>query len=223
MLSGLFWLMSSSDFERRVVLVGETGAGKSTVGNRLVRWTNESEPFLVGNSFESVTKNVECYRGTFVEVCDTPGLGATEDFTFPDLTHGMIYVHNAEQPRMTKAAKKSLKLAARALGEEQLSRRLLVVVTRSTGSRIFRDRLNAALCRKIPSLCQNPAVVAFAGTRSSVLDFATLTPLRFRRTVADWLYSLPENPLNTSKVSTAPRDRTGECQIALEECRLRCL
>lgn len=47
--------------EHRLFLIGETGAGKSSFGNRLLR----NISFAVGDGYESVTKAVSCQRGTF--------------------------------------------------------------------------------------------------------------------------------------------------------------
>lgn len=208
----------SAEPRPRIVLLGEVGAGKSTLGNRLVALAgSRARPFTVGEGFDAATQNVTCFATKRIEVCDTPGFGDESGRQFVDEivarpTHGIVYVHNANQPRMTKASKRALKLAFGGVDMD----RLLVAVTRSVGSRLFVERLAEAMCRRLGACDARPKVV-FAGARNPLVDVPTLVSFRFRARVTAWLRGLATmEPIRLAASSLSSDQRAPS---KLEACR----
>lgn len=219
---------------RRIMFIGETGAGKSTTGNRVVSWySKQRQPFATGDGMDSVTRSISCIETDLVEVCDSPGFGDDRtkesdvaSWLLDELarrpTHGLVYVHNARHPRMTRGVKRALKFALSKLVDENLGARLLVAVTRSTGSRLFATNLAAALCQRFDTFCATKPIVVFVGTRNPLLDLPTLTPLRFRAKFHAWLLELNTTaPIRFATIDdTAVRNETSllACKAAFERC-----
>lgn len=177
----------------KVLLLGEAGAGKSTTGNFLLG----RRAFEVGGGLEAVTTSVECV-GEDLVVCDSPGFGESNPQILAHV-HGLVYVHNAKQVRMTRGSRHALRVLA-----PIDPRRVLFVFTRSSGSRPFLSAFHEAVCKRVASYCGN-TTVAFAGTRT-VLDIVLLTKVRLRRRVRRWLEHLPEDPIfvNTTHEKKCP-------------------
>lgn len=113
----------------RYVIVGETGAGKSTLGNALLG----RREFVVGDDFDAVTTETRCAANARFELCDTPGFndaGRADDAlaaailgSCANASAGIIYVHNARSPRLSRAARKALRLVFDGLGDDGASNR----------------------------------------------------------------------------------------------------
>lgn len=104
-----------------VILLGETGVGKSTLGNALL---GSDGVFVEGGGINSVTRGVSVHKmgyGSFtLTVMDTPGLNDTagQDSTIAAIVQegaaviqdciAFIYVFNATSPRLGDASKAAL-------------------------------------------------------------------------------------------------------------------
>ena len=179
---------------RRVFLMGETGAGKSTLGNVLLGGGH----FRVGDGYEGVTQEVQCvtgrsFGGRPLEVCDTPGLNdesksdeATALMVASALASrpadAVVYVHNARVLRLTRAARKAMKRVV-ALFPGEAADRVLFAFTRATGlSAASKRALGELLCAKLDkSFCHRPPAMAFAGLQNKFIDLATFVDFRLKR------------------------------------------
>ena len=150
-----WWFSRSSDNDvvslssRSVLLIGVTGAGKSTIGNVLL---GKDAVFEVGHTIESQTSKVSMAQSLLfgnrasrmsVSVIDSGGLGDTEgrDEDFLDDiasylrnnggVHGVVYVHNACEQRLSYQSRKTLRLALDTLTKDksELRNRLGLVLT----------------------------------------------------------------------------------------------
>lgn len=155
-----FWIFASllslakAQPLKKVIVIGETGAGKSHLCNVLTG----TEVFEVGHAVEhSCTSHTSSYSGYLfgepssgmhLTVTDTGGLGdtANRDEDFLDQiaarvraqggVHGIIYVHNTCRMRLDRQARESLHAMAATLtnnnGKEALGQRLAFVFTHCT-------------------------------------------------------------------------------------------
>lgn len=108
--------------KKRLIMLGVTGGGKSTLGNTLL----DREAFKVGHTLDSCTTEIVYGDGYLfgssndygvpIYVSDTGGLGDSEgrDEEFVDDiaahvramkgVHGFVYVHNACETRLSEQA-----------------------------------------------------------------------------------------------------------------------
>ena len=171
----------SAQQRKSILILGETGAGKSTFGNELLG----KDEFMVGHGLDSCTediKSVETYlfgdpaAEQKIIVSDSGGLGDSEgrDEEFLDDIasyirsqngiHGVVYVQNACQTRMNKQTQDSLKAMVATLtnleSQEELRNRLTIVLTQCTDPTrrvLWQAKLLAELCNKF-QLCNVPLV-----------------------------------------------------------------
>ncbi|KAJ1457494.1 P-loop containing nucleoside triphosphate hydrolase protein [Pelagophyceae sp. CCMP2097] len=220
----------------RLYLVGESGAGKSTLGNSLLG----RRAFETGGGFDAVTTRVECFKAVYggfdLEVCDTPGFndGTQTDGEIAAAIvgamrakppHGVVYVHDARQTRLSRATRKALQhvlAPLTAVGAARVFPRMAFVLTRSTGvldRRPWRGELHKLLCRKY-LLCGGADAlrIVFAGHRRPS-DGLTLVRPRFAASMRAWLRALDE-PLDVA--APPPRAEDAEdadaCTRALAVC-----
>ena len=167
---------------KNLIMLRETGAGKSTLGNTLVG----KEVFKVGDDLEACTDSVSAFDAFLfgdaeaainMNVSDTAGLcdPRHRDDEFLDQfaahlrsqggTHGIIYVQDSCVRRMNACVLKSLKAIVETLTEagkpENLNGRLAVLMTGRCTDLItqqkFENKLPDILCRNY-RVCGVPLV-----------------------------------------------------------------
>ena len=166
---------------KHLLLIGQTGAGKSSLGNEMVGL----DFFEVGHSLDSCTSTISKSDNVFlfgdpstkckISVSDTGGLGDSEgrDDTFLDQlalhirkdegVHGIGYVHNAGTERLDKHAKDTLRTMVATLttpeSREELSKRLSIIVTKCNrvSFMLKYSTLSTFLCKEM-KLCNVPLI-----------------------------------------------------------------
>jgi GTP-binding protein EngB required for normal cell division len=78
--------MSSRSKEKKVLLFGKTGEGKSTIGNMLVSGNLDAPKFPMGDGMAGVTSTATEERGRGYHVVDTVGLGEETESERKDAT-----------------------------------------------------------------------------------------------------------------------------------------
>ena len=128
----------------KVVLIGETGVGKSQLGNFIL----QNECFKIGNSKNSETEILsEGYShldGMNVTIVDTPGLNDTgskdeeimnlivKKFQEDNSIDGIILVYSFRVPRRVQKHQELVNNLIKLFGKDLLEKRLKVIFTNST-------------------------------------------------------------------------------------------
>ena len=128
----------------KVVLIGETGVGKSQLGNFILH----KEFFKVGDHDISETDRISedktCIEGMNVTIVDTPGLNDTESrdeqimdkivekFQSDNSIDGIILVYSFRKPRRVQKHKELVNNLIRIFGKDLLEERLKVIFTNSS-------------------------------------------------------------------------------------------
>ena len=134
--------MSVNDI--KIMLIGETGVGKSQLGNFLL----QKEFFKVGHTDESETEKISEYSSNIgnmrVTIIDTPGLNDTlgrdeqnmnlivEKFQNDSSIDGMILVYSYKNSKKILKHQELLKNLITIFGEDLLKKRLKVIITNRT-------------------------------------------------------------------------------------------
>ena len=136
----------------RLVLIGETGIGKSKLGNFILQNKNV---FKVGNTCKSETKSIIEQKSIVddmdLTIIDTPGLNDTDccdneimdiiisKFQEDKLIDGIILVYSFTKTRKVDKDKELIKNLITIFGEDILRLRLKVIVTNRTFGPEFED------------------------------------------------------------------------------------
>jgi len=128
----------------KVVLIGETGVGKSQLGNFIL----QNECFKTGNGKNSETETLsEGYShldGMNVTIVDTPGLNDTgskdeeimnlivKKFQEDNSIDGIILVYSFRDPRRVQKHQELVNNLIKLFGKDLLEKRLKVIFTNST-------------------------------------------------------------------------------------------
>lgn len=146
--------------EIKIVLIGETGIGKSQLGNFIL---NKKGEFEVGNDFNSKTKDITEKTSyiddkrmnieMMVTIVDTPGLSDTNcddskimdkiisKFENDDKIDGIVLVYSYKKPRKVQKDKELINNIKKMFGEDILKVRLKVVFTNySTGEEFEEEK-----------------------------------------------------------------------------------
>ena len=134
--------MSANDI--KIMLIGETGVGKSQLGNFLL----QKEFFKVGHNKKSETDKISEGSSNIgnmrVTIIDTPGFNDTlgrdeqnmnlivEKFQNDSLIDGMILVYSYKGPRKVPKHEELLKNLITIFGKDLLENRLKVIITNRT-------------------------------------------------------------------------------------------
>jgi len=121
----------------KLVLIGETGVGKSQLGNFILK----KEVFSVGNNTNSISENISIIGDKQVTIVDTPGLDAANlndydimeqiisKFQDDKAIDGIILIYSFKKQRKTKKDQELIKHIKKIFGEDILKTRLKVIIT----------------------------------------------------------------------------------------------
>ena len=121
----------------KLVLIGETGVGKSQLGNFILK----KEVFSVGNNTNSISENISIIGDKQVTIVDTPGLDAANlsdydimeqiisKFQEDKAIDGIILVYSFKKKKKTKKDQELIKNLKKIFGEDILKTRLKVIIT----------------------------------------------------------------------------------------------
>ena len=133
----------------KLVLIGETGVGKSQLGNFILK----KEAFGVGKNTNSISENISIIGDKQITIVDTPGLNASNltdydvmeqiisKFQNDKAIDGIILVYSFKKKIKTKKDEELIENLKKIFGEDILKTRLKVIITNCpTGEEFDNDK-----------------------------------------------------------------------------------
>jgi len=213
---------------KRLIMIGQTGSGKSTLGNTLLA----TDKFKVCHDIDSCTAKVQIEKGFLfgkndtsstgipVTVSDTGGLGDTEDrdedfvddvashMRFVGGFHGILFVFNACDTRLHAQARSALKTLVNTLtsndNKYQIAPRLSIVMTQCTLSpkRLLWENLPTKLCELL-ELCDVPLhwYDDYGSINLSAVRSMMGIKASWKDEFTEWVQKLPQTPMDVPSES----------------------
>ena len=134
----------------KLILVGETGVGKSQLGNFILK----KEVFVVGKNTNSISENISIIGDKRVTIVDTPGLNDTNSRDYDIMEQiiakfqndraidGIILVYSFNKARKTQKDQELITNLKKIFGEDILKTRLKVIITNSSTGEEFDNEKN---------------------------------------------------------------------------------
>jgi hypothetical protein len=203
-----------------MLMIGNTGAGKSALGNRILSLKGASQ-FVEYEGAESGTNITESKTSTWnaTDCCitDTPGLNSSEGIDAPHMKqmveyikenlkkgiHGFILVFNSQSPRFDESLKKMIRLYISLINSHDFWTHMAMVFTRcyaavpmtngATKAAEYTKILQGMYKEVYPSSAFTPAINSYFVDSHDMADQKTKDDLNF---LYGWL--LGSNPINNA-------------------------